>query len=74
MPAVAVIARLTFREAARRKILLAAFVLGVLFLVVFGVGFNYIYQEITASTVGTSRGAGSPAPSTPIQTAAMAPA
>jgi Cu-processing system permease protein len=40
-----VIARLTFLEAARRKILLAALVLGLVFLVVYGLGFYYIQQE-----------------------------
>lgn len=39
------IARLTFREAARRKILLAALVLGLLFLAVFGLGFHLILVE-----------------------------
>jgi ABC-type transport system involved in multi-copper enzyme maturation permease subunit len=37
-----IIARLTFKEAARRKILLAAALLGLLFLVVFGLGYHYI--------------------------------
>lgn len=41
-----VIARLTFQEAARRRILLAALVLGLLFLLVYGVGFSFIIQEI----------------------------
>jgi len=36
------IAMLTFREASRRKILLAALLLGLLFLVVYGLGFHYI--------------------------------
>jgi Cu-processing system permease protein len=40
-----VIARLTFLEAARRKILLAALLLGLVFLVVYGLGFYYIQQE-----------------------------
>jgi Cu-processing system permease protein len=40
-----VIARLTFLEAARRKILLAALVLGLVFLVVYGLGFYYIQEE-----------------------------
>ena len=40
------IARLTFQEAARRKILLAALVLGVIFLIVFGLGFYLILNEI----------------------------
>ena len=40
------IARLTIIEAARRKILLAALILGLLFLVVFGLGFHFIGIEI----------------------------
>ncbi len=43
--AVGVLARLTFLEAARRKILLAALLLGVLFLVIYGLGLNFIRQE-----------------------------
>jgi ABC-type transport system involved in multi-copper enzyme maturation permease subunit len=41
-----VIARLTFREAARRKILWAALILGVAFLVLYGVGVYFIQREI----------------------------
>lgn len=40
-----VIARLTFLEAARRRILLAALLLGAAFLVLFGVGFYFILNE-----------------------------
>jgi len=40
-----VIARLTFREAARRRIILAAVVLGLAFLVLFAVGFALIRRE-----------------------------
>ena len=40
-----VIARLTFSEASRRRILLAALLLGVLFLAVYGIGFYFITQE-----------------------------
>ena len=47
-----VIAKLTFNEAARRRILLAALVLGVLFLVVFGLGLNFIVQEMNESFRG----------------------
>lgn len=47
-----VIARLTFREAARRRILLAALVLGLLFLFVYGMGFNFIIQEIRREAGG----------------------
>lgn len=44
-----VIARLTFFEAARRRILLAAVLIGALFLVVYGVGLNAILTETSAS-------------------------
>jgi ABC-type transport system involved in multi-copper enzyme maturation permease subunit len=47
-----VIARLTFREAGRRKILLAAFVLGLIYLVIYGVGFFFVNQETTRSQIG----------------------
>lgn len=47
-----VIASLTFREAARRKILLAALVLGLLFLLVFGLGFHFITREIEKDITG----------------------
>jgi ABC-type transport system involved in multi-copper enzyme maturation permease subunit len=43
--AILVIARLTFLEAARRRILLAAFLLGLAFLVLFGVGFYFLTHE-----------------------------
>lgn len=42
-----VMARLTFREAARRKILLAALGLGLLFLVVYGVGLHFTARDLT---------------------------
>ena len=41
-----IIARLTFKEAARRKILLAALLLGLLFLAIYGLGFHYILRDI----------------------------
>lgn len=41
-----IIAHLTFREAARRRILLAALVLGILFLIVYGLGFHFMNIEI----------------------------
>ncbi len=44
-----VMARLTFREAARRKILLAALVFGLLFLVIYSLGFYLIRQEYNRS-------------------------
>jgi ABC-type transport system involved in multi-copper enzyme maturation permease subunit len=47
-----VIARLTFREAGRRKILLAAFLLGLIYLVIYGIGFYYVNQEAARSQIG----------------------
>jgi len=47
-----VIARLTFREAARRKILLAALLLGLIYLAIYGVGFYYVNQDTTSSQFG----------------------
>ncbi|HEX7433665.1 MAG TPA: ABC transporter permease subunit [Anaerolineaceae bacterium] len=44
-----VMARLTFREAARRKILLAALIFGLLFLVIYSLGFYLIRQEYNRS-------------------------
>jgi Cu-processing system permease protein len=40
------IARLSFREASRRRILLAALLLGLLFLAVYGLGFHFIMREV----------------------------
>jgi ABC-type transport system involved in multi-copper enzyme maturation permease subunit len=42
-----VIARLTFHEARRSRILLAAIVLSTLFLIVYALGINFIYIEVT---------------------------
>jgi ABC-type transport system involved in multi-copper enzyme maturation permease subunit len=47
-----VIARLTFLEASRRKILLAAMLLGFLFLLIFGIGFHFILREMENSPYG----------------------
>lgn len=52
MNQILIIARLTFFEAARRKILLAALVLSLLFLLVYGIGFNYIHLEMEAESGG----------------------
>jgi ABC-type transport system involved in multi-copper enzyme maturation permease subunit len=43
------ISKLTFREAARRKILWAALLLGLLFLIVYGLGFYFTQQDIDRS-------------------------
>jgi len=45
------ITKLTFREAARRKILIAAFLLGLAFLIVYGIGFYFVNSEL-GNTVG----------------------
>lgn len=43
-----IVARLTFREAIRRRIVLTGLVLGILFLIVFSIGFHMVFVEITA--------------------------
>ncbi|HUV92577.1 MAG TPA: ABC transporter permease [Anaerolineales bacterium] len=43
------IARLTFLEATRRKILLAALLLGLLFLIIYGLGFHFLIVEAEMS-------------------------
>lgn len=54
MTATLVVARLTFREAARRRILLAALLFGLLFLAVYAAGFNLIRYEIQREVDGPS--------------------
>jgi ABC-type transport system involved in multi-copper enzyme maturation permease subunit len=49
-----IIARLTFREASRRRILLAALLLGLVFLTVYGLGFHFIMRDIEASIGSTN--------------------
>ncbi len=49
-----VIARLTFAEAARRRILLAALILGVIFLIIYGLGFHFIMADIERTMRGPS--------------------
>jgi Cu-processing system permease protein len=43
---VSIIARMTFREAIRRRIVLVGLVLGVLFLIIFSIGFHMIHTAI----------------------------
>lgn len=45
-----IIARLTFREAIRRRIVLTGLVLGILFLILFTIGFRMIYTDISAES------------------------
>lgn len=47
MSTILTIARLTFREAIRRKIVVAGLVLGAAFLIMYGLGFYFIHQEFT---------------------------
>ena len=55
MKSILTIIKLTIREAARRKILWAALILGLLFLVVYGLGFYFIQQDIYRTANDTSR-------------------
>ncbi len=43
-----ILARMTFREAIRRRIVLTGLVLGILFLIVFSVGFRMILRSISS--------------------------
>ena len=52
MKTIFTISKLTFREAARRKVLWATLLLGLLYLIVFGLGFYFVQQEIE-SDMGT---------------------
>jgi Cu-processing system permease protein len=45
---ISIIARMTFREAVRRRIVLVGLVLGIFFLIIFSVGFHMIYGAIMA--------------------------
>ncbi len=49
-----VIARLTFIEASRRKILLAALLLGIAFLILYGVGFYFINRDTLPNNTGAN--------------------
>jgi ABC-type transport system involved in multi-copper enzyme maturation permease subunit len=50
MSAISIIARLTFREAIRRRIMLAGFVLGVAFVILFSIGTHFIFGQIAQET------------------------
>jgi ABC-type transport system involved in multi-copper enzyme maturation permease subunit len=45
-----VIAKLTFQEALRRKIVLAALILGIAFLIIFDLGFYFVFQDFRNNT------------------------
>jgi len=50
MSTILTIARLTFREAVRRKIVVAALVLGIAFLVLYDLGFHFVQIEVARET------------------------
>src|SRR5215216_4908537 len=45
MSAISIIARLTFREAIRRRIMLAGLVLGIAFVILFSIGTHFIFGD-----------------------------
>lgn len=51
MSAISIIARLTFREAIRRRIMLAGLVLGIAFVILFSIGTHFIFGQIAQDTV-----------------------
>ncbi len=50
MSAISIIARLTFREAIRRRIMLAGLVLGIAFVVLYSIGTHFIFGQIAQDT------------------------
>ena len=50
MSTISIIARLTFREAIRRRIMLAGLVLGIAFVITYSVGTYFIFGQIAADT------------------------
>jgi len=46
MSAILILAKLTFREATRRRILLAGFALGIAFLIIYSIGLHFILTEV----------------------------
>ena len=49
-----IVARMTFREAIRRRIVLTGLVLGILFLIIFSIGFRMIYSAIITESYEVS--------------------
>jgi Cu-processing system permease protein len=49
-----ILARMTFREAIRRRIVLTGLVLGLIFLTVFNIGFRLVYSNFNVDSSGTS--------------------
>ena len=46
MNSIGILAKLTFREAMRRRIMLAGLVLGILFLVIYSLGLHFILTQV----------------------------
>lgn len=53
MKTIWIIARMTFREAVRRRIVLTGLALGTLFLIVFAIGFDFLYANSNLSRMDT---------------------
>jgi ABC-type transport system involved in multi-copper enzyme maturation permease subunit len=51
MSPISIIARLTFREAIRRRIMLAGLVLGIAFVILYSIGTHFIFGQIAQDTV-----------------------
>jgi ABC-type transport system involved in multi-copper enzyme maturation permease subunit len=49
MSAISIIARLTFREAIRRRIMLAGLVLGLAFVIIYSIGTHFIFAQVALS-------------------------
>jgi Cu-processing system permease protein len=56
MNATLILARMTFREAIRRKIVLTALLLGVCFLVIYSIGFHMIVTDIRSAAANSVQG------------------
>lgn len=58
MRAILILSKLTFREAMRRRIMLAGLILGVSFLIIFTIGFHFILEQVRsiAAASAPSRG------------------
>jgi ABC-type transport system involved in multi-copper enzyme maturation permease subunit len=54
MNAILVLARLTFREALRRRFMLTGLILGLSFIIIFSVGFHYILVQLRTLSIGVA--------------------
>ncbi len=58
MNAVLVLTKLTFREAIRKRVMLAGLILGVLFLIIYSIGLHFIVEQIMMFAEENGRGEG----------------